>query len=119
MDKIKKSLDNRLDGKNKTANAVSKNSDKKLSDSKKSKDLGKKALNKLVSGVSRGNYGNGMDRINALKKQGLSRKDVIRVQTGVNKQYGVNSGPSKAFISALNSAYGKSSSNKKTRKKRR
>lgn len=99
---------NKASGKNKTKKILN------------NKSLSKKKVSDYASGIIKGKYGNGMDRINALRKAGVSANDVIRIQTNVNKQMGVNSGPSKSFTNAVNSSYKtkKSSSKKRSSKKK-
>lgn len=80
----------------------------------KSKSIGKKKLEKYAKAVIRGKYGVGQARIEALRKRGLSSKDLIRVQGRVNQSFGINSGASKNFVNAVNKTYGtKGSSSKK------
>ena len=62
-----------------------------------SKAIGEAEVAKLSSSIIRGNYGNGRARIKKLKDQGYSSNDIIRIQSHVNKQYGINSGASENF----------------------
>lgn len=72
----------------------------------KSKSLGEAEIAKLSSSVIRGNYGNGRARIKKLKSQGYSSNDIIRIQSHVNKQYGINNGASENFKKQVSEEFG-------------
>ena len=83
----------RLEGEKKAKEILA----KKQTATPAAKSLGEAEIAKLSSNVIRGNYGNGRARIKSLKSQGYSSNDIIRIQSHVNKQYGINSGASENF----------------------
>lgn len=84
---------------------------------KKTEGLSDKEVAKYSNDVVKGSYGNWQDRVNNLKKKGLSADDIIKVQGRVNESLGVSGGASKEFQALVRSSFKSSDSKPKTEKK--
>lgn len=93
-------------------------SEDKKKDKKKEKELSDKEINKYSSDVARGDYGNWGDRVDRLKKKGLSANDIIKIQGKVNESLGVKGGASKQFQDLVKSKFPKTETKKPAQTKK-
>lgn len=85
---------------------------------KKTEGLSDKEVAKYSNDVVKGSYGNWQDRVNNLKKKGLSADDIIKVQGRVNESLGVSGGASKEFQALVRNSFKSSDSKPKTSAKK-
>lgn len=85
---------------------------------KKTEGLSDKEVAKYSNDVVKGSYGNWQDRVNNLKKKGLSADDIIKVQGRVNESLGVSGGASKEFQALVRNSFKSSDSKPKAEAKK-